>query len=316
MHLTIKKKIIIATLLSVLVSTSAIGGLILKSYRDEAKLAGLEQIKIAKENFAHLVESDVNMMSATMNALMENAQLGQLFSQGQRENLYNMASPLYKQLKDRYRITHWYFHTLETENKIFLRVHQPANFGDENKRITYREAIDKKTVASGLELGKTAFALRVVAPYAFQGRMIGYIELGEEIDHFLGTLKKQTGYDYGMVIKKEMLDGQEWAKNREYHNLANNWDALPTTVLVDKTTENEGLFAEPVTIDTLPDEGILLGDVKKGDVQFSKGAFPLYDAGHRKVGAVFVLRDITSAYQAMRFKPLILESRPLIRSFS
>ncbi len=63
-------------------------------------------------------------------------------------------------------------------------------------RATLTKAIETKGLGAGKELGKTAFALRVVRPWFGQdGKLLGYLELGEEIDHFLGRMKAQTGDD-------------------------------------------------------------------------------------------------------------------------
>ncbi|MBC9783079.1 HAMP domain-containing protein [Heliobacterium chlorum] len=299
---SIKKKILLATIISIFISTSAVGALIIKSYNDEATAYSREQITISRKNFEHLVSSDVSMMSATMNALMDNPQIAQIFIQRDRNALYKTTSPLYNQLKERYRITHWYFHNAEPDKTAFLRVHQPDNFGDVINRVTYRKAIEKQGFSSGLELGKTAFALRVVAPYRYQGQLIGYMELGEEVDHFLGILKNQTGYDYGMIIKKEYLDEQEWAKNRKSHGLDNNWNNSSSSVLVDKTRDSEDIFAYAEAIDNLPDDGLVLEQINREGSVFAKAIFPVFDAGNQKVGGVVVLRDITSAYQAMQKK--------------
>ncbi|HYG70029.1 MAG TPA: hypothetical protein VD838_20305, partial [Anaeromyxobacteraceae bacterium] len=48
------------------------------------------------------------------------------------------------------------------------------------------------------------------------------------------------------------------------------------------------------TIADLPDKGKPLGILKKGDRIYLRGAFPIPDMSGRKIGAVFVLKDVTS----------------------
>ncbi|MZP30422.1 hypothetical protein GTO91_11930 [Heliobacterium undosum] len=300
--MTIKRKIVIATLISILLSTTAVGALIFKSYNDEIRTYGQEQLKISNENFNRLMQGDVAMMASTTDALMNNPHIAELYRQRDREALYAATAPLFQQLRERYRITHWYFHTPEPEKKAFLRVHQKETFDDEIKRVTYLKAIETKKMSAGLELGKTAFALRVVSPYHQQGQLIGYMELGEEIDHFLSILKEQTGYEYGMLIQKRFLDANEWEKVRKNHGLANNWDDQPDLVLVDKTCDAPAVFRYSGIVDELPDDGQVLEDVKQEGAVFTKAIFPIFDAGHRKVGAVVVSRDMTAAYVEMQKK--------------
>jgi hypothetical protein len=42
----------------------------------------------------------------------------------------------------------------------------------------------------------------------------GYMEMGEEIDHFLTSIKGQTGDDYGVLVDKTRIDRAKLASAR------------------------------------------------------------------------------------------------------
>ena len=111
-------------------------------------------------------------------------------------------------MRDRDGITHWYFHLdgARSSSGALAR----SSTATSVDRATLRRAAETRESASK-ELGKTAFALRAVRPWIVDGKTIGYVELGEEIDHFLREMKARTGDDYGLLVEKRFLDEQAWA---------------------------------------------------------------------------------------------------------
>jgi hypothetical protein len=200
-------------------------------------------------------------------------------------------------LSERDRITHWYF--IEPDGTVFLRVHHPQLRGDDlNRRATFRKAAESRELGAGKELGRTAFALRAVRPWIVDGELVGYMEVAEEIDHFLAAMKARTGDDYGLLVKKKFLDSQAWAN--VLGPRSNTWNDRPEVVVVDTTTFTEGIVDFEGDIEALSDRGESLGRVERGDRSFARGIFPVRDAAGRKVGGLFVLRDFTMHEAAMR----------------
>ena len=75
----------------------------------------------------------------------------------------------------KYRVTHFYFHGLG--RACFLRVHNPAKYGDYITRFTMDAAEKKQEIVHGIELGPFGtFTLRVVHPWRISGELAGYIE--------------------------------------------------------------------------------------------------------------------------------------------
>ena len=296
----------ILTICVVMSMTAAmIVGLLRMGYDNSIQTITEQVLSNARDSFANLENNDVRTLSASLTPLLEDPYIKQTFLQQDRKGLHAVTAPTFDVLKKQFHITHWYFHYPETgpqatAKKCFLRVHNLPKHSDVITRFTYEGAVKSKTFSSGKELGKTAFALRVVHPFYHNGQLIGYMELGQEIDHFLGQMKKQTRSDLGILIKKQYLDREKWKSIRETKGLRDNWNDQKDVLLVDQTDSSVAIFDSRVNIDDVPAAGKILGRLSKGSQIFVRGIFPIYDAGNRKVGGVFFVHDVTGLYLTMR----------------
>jgi signal transduction histidine kinase len=251
----------------------------------------------------HLEINTSNMLTATMETLLSNEEITASFSERDRDRLYQLVYPLFKQLKNQNNITHWYFLNPEPEKTCFLRVHAPHKFNDQITRVTLDSCIKSKTFVSGKELGKTGLALRAVHPYYDKGQLIGYLELGVEMEYFFRMLKQQTGNEYGLLINKKFLDEAKWATVTAEKEIPNNRNDFEHFLLVNKTFD----ALEPLILKKhlespgiIPDAGMVLEMITKNQRYFVRGIFPFYDASGKKVGGIFILKDITTVFNAMQ----------------
>ncbi len=266
-------------------------------YERNVQEAALATLQTASDAFAAQERSDVEKLAATLDALLASDALREAFVARDRERLLAAAAPLFATMKARDRITHWYFIEPGPAPAVFLRVHRPELHGDVVERATLRIAAETKELGAGKELGKTAFALRAVRPWFQDGKLLGYMELAEEIDHFLGAAKARTGDEYGLLVKKKFLDEKAWAA--VLGPRANTWNDRPDVVVVDTTTFTEGIIDYDGDVEAIPDGGLTLDEIERGDRAYVRGIFPVRDAGGRKVGGLFVLHDFTRHHAAM-----------------
>ena len=99
---------------------------------------------------------------------------------------------LFESLHREHALTHLYF--FDKNRVCLLRVHKPEKHGDLINRFTAIEAERTGKTASGIELGPLGtFTLRVVQP-VFEGQtLLGYVELGKEIEDVLQALHTGSG---------------------------------------------------------------------------------------------------------------------------
>jgi hypothetical protein len=286
--------VLAACLLAAVAGARVTGGIFEQNMED----AALATLQGAAEAFASQERSEVEKLAATLDVLLANDELRGAFVARDRARLLAAAEPLLRTMSRRDRITHWYFIEPEPARTVFLRVHRPGLFGDPVDRVTLQRAIDTRELGAGKELGRTAFALRAVRPWFHDGKLLGYVELAEEIDHFLAAMKSRTGDEYGLLVKKKFLDEKAWAS--VLGPRANTWNDRPDVVVVDTTTFTEGIIDFSGDIELIPDRGVALGELVRGERAFVRGIFPVRDAAGRKVGGLFVLHDFTRHHAALR----------------
>ncbi|HTV66768.1 MAG TPA: cache domain-containing protein [Bryocella sp.] len=270
------------------------------NFKRDSQVLATESVAGAQRLFAILETREISKMSAVSDSLIANSQISDAFRAQDRNRLLQVSTPLYIDLK-RQGITNWMFHTREPGMGVFLRLHNPPKFGDSLNRFFDKEVVRTHVLVSGNELAKAGFALRVIRPFPdSQGQIIGYIELGEELGQFIRTMKQQTGNEYGLLLNKKYMDRQFWADSSKVWKRRDNWDDNPAFVVADKTTESENLMRFDNDLDSLPPEGKVLERFQSGNSVYVRGIFPVRDAAGNTVGAMFVVRDISSFYLAMR----------------
>lgn len=299
--MSIRARMTLSVFAVFLVGAIVIAFFMRSSYQDALDSAAQLTVSRAATIFSELLEADTAKLSATLTGLSGDDTYRALYLAKDREGLQAAAAPVFKQLKDEFQITHWYFETPETSATVFLRVHRPEQFDDGLKRKTYVKAVETKGFGTGLELGKTAVALRAVHPYYAEDgtTLIGYLELGQEIDTFLEQIKEQTGDEVAMLLKKDKMDEKAWGDYVAQKGLENSWADQDTYVLAGSTSDEVAKDVGDVDGVSVPAEGVVTGIVNEGDRTEVRGAFPIKDASGEEIGVMFVEHDITEQANAL-----------------
>jgi hypothetical protein len=296
--MSIRAKLILATAVGMLVLAGASGVLLRAAGERSIRIAAEQAIAATGQAFAAMERADVEKLDATLRALSANPALVDAFERRDRAKLAALAVPMSELLRSNHDITHLCFIEPEPSRKVFLRAPKPSQYGDEVHRATLSRAMDTLAIGAGTELGQTSFALRVVRPwYGHGGDLVGFVELGEEIDHFLARMKAQTGDEYGLIVEKVFLDRQAWAAVRAGRR--NNWDDRPRTLVVNATMPEEDVAGFEGDVSSIPDHGLYLAEEERAERAFVRGIVPVKDAAGRRVGGLMVLHDITEMREAM-----------------
>ncbi len=261
----------------------------------------------AHQEFENLLEKDEYLLLASLDIFLENRDYRDLFLRGERDKLYEKSLPLFEILKENYSITHFYYHLPDGTN--YLRVHNKDINGDVVNRYTFKEAVETKKFGVGIELGKTAYALRAVKPYFDEdNNLIGYVEFGKEIDHLLENLQEQTDNQFTMFALKEYIDFEDWKSVMNVKELENNWEDLSDFVVIDSTVRNlsDGGQLSIECFNSLykPDLGgkefMSKGKIyNSGETDFICGIFHVEDASGADTGFVVVMKNTSSFIDAV-----------------
>lgn len=298
MRLTIRLKLVAALGAGLLLIAAATAVLMKFVHERAIAAAASHDVAAAAAALEDLQRLEVDRMSALLEAIVSNERFAAPFDARNRAALLAVARPLFEKLQARHGITHWYFHPPDPRRDgVFLRVHRPELHGDTVKREVVARAVATGEQASGTELGRTAYAVRVVRPWVRGGKVVGYMELGEDVPTFLGRIKGITGDDYGMLLVKERIDRRAWAALvRE----GDRWDDRPELLAVESTTGGDAIFGSLGRLADVPDEPAVLEQAEQGGRVVARGIFPLRDPEGAKFGGVVVLHDVTALHEGVR----------------
>lgn len=252
----------------------------------------LDTVDAVETLFASQLKSDASMMGAVLDVLLRDEQLKAAMRDGDRKKLFEGTITLFGELHSGHGITHLYFTSPDRVN--LLRVHKPDKHGDEIDRFTTLQAEKTGRTSYGIELGPLGtFTLRVVEPWYDGEQLIGYAELGEEIEHITRSLHNTLGVEIYVVIEKKFLDRDGWETGMRMLGRDAPWDQFPSVVIVDQTLD---VFPESL-VPFLDEEHHMskVTDVKVSlnDRNYRGRFIHLYDAGDQSVGDMVVMTDVT-----------------------
>jgi len=289
---TIQKRLLIPLfiiLFTLITAYSVIIGTL--QYKDNEK-SGKMVIDMASNKLIRTIETQSQSLAAIQIVLQQNIQLLEAFKNHDRELLLTICNPIYKQLRDEFNVTHFYFHNSDRIN--FLRVHKPEKHGDIINRFTALEAEHTGKISSGIELGTLGtFVLRVVQPVYYDSKLIGYLELGKEIEDILLRIHKYLEVDLILSIDKQNLTKETWENGMKMLNRESNWNRFPEDVIVYSTKSSLQNYFQKYFINheyRIHPEGI---ERKILDKIYRILETPLIDVSGKQVGHMVILQNIT-----------------------
>ena len=172
------------------------------------EMAHLEQVLIdfashKTQLFKNEIDNETETLVGVNSGLSHVEALLKPFAGNDRRVLLDNALPVFAEIRKNTHIAHMYF--IKPDGTVLLRVHKPEQSGDRLRRKTFLRAVETNAPSSGLEIGLNFFSLRCVSPVVFEGRLIGYIEVAEDIDHVFDNIKKNTSDDMALFLKNNYL---------------------------------------------------------------------------------------------------------------
>ncbi len=301
--LSIKFKVI-----AVIVGALAIGGggltrIVHVSHQATVAEIAQNSLRTARISFSTLSKAQERQLASSTELLMANKELRDAYAARDREKLITATQPLYDRLKKQYGVT--ILNYIDPDEKRYVNMTDPRDpklFGKKAVRFNVQDSVKTKTWSNGIALGRLGLALRATHPLWTSGtlkgdQLLGYLELGSEIGGLLDTIKQQSHNDYGLLALKKHLKAEDWAAQRAALKLPNNWADDPNTVLAGNTSSNKEILRYSGDIEALPDDGLALGVLDQRAKHFARSVFPIRDVSSAKIGAMFVLVDVTPQYE-------------------
>ncbi|MDK9716969.1 MAG: ATP-binding protein [Trichlorobacter sp.] len=254
--------------------------------------------------FKALLVSKTELMSAEANTIINDPKLKQAMRRKDRTALYSEAHPYLRKLSKN-KITHLYFH--DPTGKNFLRVHQPDQHSDLIIRGSLNQARETGTPSHGLELGPFGtLTLRLVIPWKSQAELLGYIELGTDVNDILSDLSIINNIDYLLVINKALLGENTAPIGYSWVNRHINWNQFPDKLIVSKSLDQIPPVLQHLLTSRDPNQ---IQDrswhtAYLGSKHFAFKVFPFKENSGREIGNFILLHDMT--LQARQFQHFIV----------
>ncbi|MDH5750203.1 MAG: PAS domain S-box protein, partial [Rhodospirillales bacterium] len=157
---------------------------------------------------------------------------------------------------------------------------------------TARESERTGRMSQGLELGPMGtFTLRVVDPVYDGRKLLGYLELGQEIDAVMSSLKETAQIEIITLIEKKHLKRADWQQGMAMLSHPVDWEFLPNTAIVSNTLGEIPAQLKRIITNISQESVPSDAKVKLGDKDYSYWSMPLKDAADRAVGSLFLIHD-------------------------
>lgn len=277
-----------------------------------------ERAPAAAKLFLVKLGKESNLMRAVGHAMMGNADIEQAFRQRNRLALERQGRALFDILHRDHRITHLYFDLPNRTN--LYRFHSPERFGDRIDRVTMLQAHSQNQPVTGLELGPLGtLTLRMVMPWRDAERHLGYIEIGEEVEHLINEVGNTLAVDMVVLLNKHYLAREQWQHGQTLMHRQGDWERYTTHVAQAKTMSDL-----PASFDEVVLAKLLAGNtvkIKDGARSLHLALVPLEDAGGHHIGELTLIRDISAleatfnGYMALVFFLCLLVAATLFGVF-
>jgi len=247
------------------------------------------------DSFSMLLHEQAAGLALATEAVLADSGTVDALKSGDVDNLLDLWSGPFETMHQNSNLTHFYF--LDRNRVCLLRVHNPQKKGDLIERFTAREAERTGKLASGIEIGPLGtFTLRAVKPVIKNGELLGYIELGKEIEDVMQSLMLSLkGSDLAILINKENIDRKSWEAGMKMLGRDADWDRMTDAVIIYSSMgQLASQFVEWAgQLDTLDKNSERNHGIEVDGIKYITQAVPLLDVSGKKVGMLLIMIDFT-----------------------
>ena len=251
--------------------------------------------------------SHANLYQKTFAGLIDtfahNQEIISLFKERNRDGLYQHSKVIFNSLANNFNISHFYFHLPNRE--VFLRVHNPIKYTDFIPRYTLEQASKTQKIFSGLELGLfNSLTFRVVTPWIINNELLGYIELGEDIDHLASNLLALLPVSQVVItIDKDIDSDPRYRKWYEFLKEKKPFADSENMIILDSTfyTMDDAIKSLLSNNHTIVNKRISVGPIT-----YLANSVDLRNAKGKTIGSIVLFSDIKDA--ELKFNQLLINS--------
>ncbi len=287
--INIKRKVLTPLLASLVLIMATVFWNIYRHQQSESLILSSTANQQLQQLFQDALEQETERLTGFNFFIQNNIDLRNHWINKDRPKLQAASTPIFRHLRHEYQVTHLYFHRLD--GSILLRVHAPEKHDDFSDRSTLEHAMLTGTTSAGIEFGTFGqFVLRVVMPWKLNGKIVGYIELGEEMDHILQRLARANHYDLILSVNKSFLVSERLLDTPYFKSQEINVDEQQNQIITTKTTAS----IDPDIIKAMnqyPSNGAV--QIEKNLKNHLISQIPVEDFSGRSIGQLTYIADIS-----------------------
>ena len=240
-------------------------------------------------------------MKAIMKEILADTTLSSPFLAQDRQGLQTEAKAHFARVFDTYTISSLSF--LDPQGEVVLRVQAPDQFGDRLASVVLTEAMSNNQPASGLEISPAGtITLRTVHPWRQGGRLLGYVELGEDIGKVIDNIHQVLEVELFVFVTKKVLHQGEWEQGGPQGE-HRQWGLLQNYVLNTQTMAKVPpsllTFLKDL-VDCSEEEHLSsLMRVRHGKEILQGGIMALLDASGKDIGDIVMVVNVTKDQAAL-----------------
>lgn len=251
-----------------------------------------EKLNSSKNIFYSSFDDELKTINELIKIIQENPRLYKEYKSGNKDEVKEILKIYYKQMNLSFDITHLYL--IKPDKKVFYRAHNPTRRGDVIDRFTLNKAKETKKASHGLEFGIFRnFTFRVVHPWIVKGELIGYIELGKEINHISKRISKYLEASLYFGIDKvfiEKIYTEDNIKNKNWTLINNHYILREEDSIIPSYIEE--FFSLDIDSNNRVTEVFLDNHV---------GNIKLIDARGKVIGEIVISTDISKKHEQAFF---------------
>lgn len=219
-----------------------------------------------------------------------------------RKALLELSIPIYNFLKKQ-NITHLYF--IATDKTTILRVHNTNAFGDSIARFGLGKAVLTGLPHKGVEMGiESNLVLRYTYPVKKDGKVIGYIEIGQDVEKLLTEISDILGSYITVLVPQNSIDLAYYCKQKQLKE-PKKYQFIGNYAVVASTLSNSGIIKKGY----LEKELNIINSLSDDFFHYKKD---MVDASGKTIGIVFYSQTISHDSKKKLIDALIIGSIVMI----
>jgi PAS domain S-box-containing protein len=265
----------------------------------------LEMARKIEQIWKQNLEKEALLLKIQLDNLHENLNLDGLLGNVDRERMLARVSESFSLMRTNFSISHLYF--IDAARQCILRVHAPGIYGDVIKRKTLQMAETKRKDAWGLEFGPLGtLTLRYVRPLILNGKIVGFIELGKEIENLSKELAKVSSEKIFVAVNKNFIAKDSFKKGRSLLDLSGKWHEFEHLVVVFKSfLQFPDVISELLKSNSIDSFRYAIREVTSVNDAWLLTSFPVNTVNKNDAAEIFLLQNITTAQAKLQKRVMI-----------